>query len=284
LALKEQTGECAVENSCELLVREWATLNALLHENIVKLEGICADSDAPVFNKRFLATQVLETSLPVLIYTSEMNSLLTPLLTVQLADDIACGLAYMHSLYILHGDIKSANVLVDINSKPRAIARICDFGHAAVRVGPRFQKRMCTFGWASPESLRDADTDLSSDVWSWAVVVWEMYVREMPWKGCCHAQLVVAVGYCGLSPSGFKGSRIPRRVKAEKMMNSLCEECWKFDPLDRPNMNKVMHAVKLEGKSSAFQAFLEMQSLLRGYLAMCMRFKRYKVIKRPYIL
>ena len=266
VALKEQVGSAAqLENSCEL-IREWATLNALPHENIVKLEGICADTNAPLFNKRYLATALLEASLPSLIYNNDGYGPapdLTPLLTIQLAGDIASGLAHMHSLHLLHGDIKSPNVLVDLRTKDRPVGRLCDFGHAAIRVGPRPQRRMCTFGWAAPESLRDAETDLSADVWSWATVVWEMYVREMPWKGCTHAQMAVAVGHCGLDPSGQLGRVMPERVRAERKMATLCKECWSVDPGKRPRMEKVLHVVDKLGRISASRAVVQLQSLLQ---------------------
>lgn len=266
VALKEQIGSQAqLENSCEL-IREWATLNALPHENIVKLEGICADANAPLFNKRYLATALIEASLPSLIYNADGYGPapdLTPLLTIQLAGDIASGLAHMHSLHLLHGDIKSPNVLVDLRTKDRPVGRLCDFGHAAIRVGPRPQRRMCTFGWASPESLRDGETDTSADVWSWATVVWEMYVKEMPWKACTHAQMVVAVGHCGLDPSGQRGVNIPERVKAERKMAQLCRECWSLDPLKRPTMEKVLHVVDKLGRKSASRAVAQLQSLLQ---------------------
>ena len=266
VALKEQVGSSAqLENSCEL-IREWATLNALPHENIVKLEGICADTNAPLFNKRYLATALVEASLPSLIYNADGYGPapdLTPLLTIQLAGDIASGLGHMHSLNLLHGDIKSPNVLVDLKTKDRPIARLCDLGHAAIRIGPRPQRRMCTFGWASPESLRDAETDTSADVWSWAVVCWEMYVKQMPWKGCTHAQMVLAVGYCGLPPSGQKGLHIPERVRAERKMGILCRQCWQLDPLQRPSMDRILHVVDKLGRISVNQAVVELQSLLQ---------------------
>lgn len=266
VALKEQVGSGAqLENSCEL-VREWATLNALAHENIVRLEGICADESAPMFNKRYLATALIEASLPSLIYSKDPYGQappLTPLLTIQLAGDIASGLAHMHSLDLMHGDIKSPNVLVDIRTRDRPIARLCDFGHAAIRVGPRPQRRMCTFGWASPESLRDADTDKAADVWSWATVCWEMYVKEVPWKGCSHPQMLVAVGYCGLDPSGFKNQGIPQRVKAERKMAKLCAKCWDVDPLKRPTMDRVLNVVDKLSRTSAQQAVIQLESLLQ---------------------
>ena len=266
VALKEQVGSGALlENSCEL-VREWATLNAIPHENIVKLEGICADTNAPMFNKRFLATALIEASLPSLIYARDSFGPappLTPLLTIQLAGDIASGLAHMHSLHLLHGDIKSPNILVDIRTRDRAVARICDFGHAAIRVGPRPQRRMCTFGWAAPESLRDAETDVSADVWSWAVVVWEMYVREIPWRNCSHPQMLAAVGFCGLSPSGFQGQRIPERVTVERKISKFANLCWNTDPAKRPTMNRVLHVVDKLGRFTNSQAAVDIQALLQ---------------------
>ena len=266
VALKEQVGRGAqLENSCEL-VREWATLNALPHENIVRLEGICADENAPMFNKRYLATALIEASLPSLIYSKDPYGhapSLTPLLTIQLAGDIASGLAHMHSLDLMHGDIKSPNVLVDIRTRDRPIARLCDFGHAAIRVGPRPQRRMCTFGWASPESLRDADTDKAADVWSWATVCWEMYVKEVPWNQCSHPQMLVAVGYCGLDPSGFRNLGIPQRVKAERKMAKLCAKCWVVNPLKRPTMDRVLNIVDKLSRISAQQAVIQLESLLQ---------------------
>jgi len=265
VALKEQVGGGALmENSCEL-VREWATLNALPHENIVKLEGICADTDAPMFNKRYLATALIEASLPSLIYREQYSQApeLTPLLILRLAGDIASGLSHMHSMNIMHGDIKSPNVLVDLRTSNRPTGRICDFGHAAIRIGPRPQRRMCTFGWASPESLRDSETDLSSDVWSWAVVVWEMYLKEIPWKSCSHPQMLAAVGYCGLDPSGYMDMHIPVRLKAEKKFSEICKKCFAFDPALRPSMSRVLKFVDKLGRYTARKTWDNMHSLLQ---------------------
>lgn len=266
VALKEQVGSgILLENACEL-VREWATLNALPHENIVRLEGICADTDAPVFNKRYLATALIEASLPSLIYANDAFGpapKLTPLLTIQLAGDVASGLAHMHSLHILHGDIKSPNILVDIRTRDRPVARICDFGHAAIRIGPRPQRRMCTFGWASPESLRDGETDCKSDVWSWAVVVWEMYVGEIPWKARSHPQMLAAVGYCGLNPGAHTDNHIPTRVLAECKISKLTLACWQMNPKVRPSMNRILRIVDKLGRITATRVVENMQALLQ---------------------
>lgn len=139
LALKEQVGsETTLENATELL-RESYVLHAVCgHRNVVSLAGIAADPDTETYSGRFLATQLLESSLPAVIYgpTSTDSVVLDSKAVHGFALDIACGLAYMHRHSLVHGDVKSPNVLVDLRTTPPT-AKLCDFGHSANRIVPR---------------------------------------------------------------------------------------------------------------------------------------------------
>mmetsp|Transcript_11517 Transcript_11517/g.22002 ORF Transcript_11517/g.22002 Transcript_11517/m.22002 type:complete len:352 (+) Transcript_11517:81-1136(+) len=72
--------------------------------------------------------------------------------------DIAHALEYLHSQGILHGDVKSANVLLDRSvGSHELVAKLCDFG-AAEWVGEAGKRRrsvpaVCTPVWAAPEVL-----------------------------------------------------------------------------------------------------------------------------------
>ncbi|KAF4658457.1 hypothetical protein FOL46_006948, partial [Perkinsus olseni] len=156
--------------------------------------------------------------------------------------DIACGLAYMHRHYLIHGDVKSPNVLVDLRSEPPT-AKLCDFGHSASRVVPRYQRRMCTFGWASPESLRDDDISTPSDVWSWACIVWEMVNREIPWRMCSHSEMVAAVGMCGLHPGRYIGNGCIN-AKMSPLLKRMTERCWVYNPGHRVTMQRCVKALR----------------------------------------
>ncbi|KIO23712.1 hypothetical protein M407DRAFT_77776 [Tulasnella calospora MUT 4182] len=92
--------------------------------------------------------------------------------------DAAKGLQYLHSRVppICHGDIKGSNVLIKYDGR----AAICDFGLAQV-LDEEFERLASqtihrgTIRWTSPERLDDnGPLTPSSDVWSWAWLIWEV--------------------------------------------------------------------------------------------------------------
>ena len=245
LALKEPIGgKQKTENASEV-AREFSVLNALSaikHPNIVSLQGIMADPSRPSFENVYLATVLADLCLPTLIYGNSKGIQLNAKTLFRLSHDVANGLAYIHQVHMIHGDIKSPNVLL-CHQRGFSVAKICDFGHAGVRSGPRTQKRMCTFGWASPESVRDHETCQASDIWSFGVLMWEMAVREVPWCSCGHPYICVAVGYCGLSPESHKGKSVEKPQHTPSLQgvalvqrtqfSQLLRKCCQFEPKER---------------------------------------------------
>ncbi|KAG8989356.1 hypothetical protein FRB93_003655 [Tulasnella sp. JGI-2019a] len=98
---------------------------------------------------------------------------------VQLIHEIALGILYIHGKNIVHGDLKSVNVLIDDALK----ARIADFGlseikhHAtsslAIQNSEAFNIGAGTLRYMAPEALR-GDIDKASDVYAFAMTVYEV--------------------------------------------------------------------------------------------------------------
>ena len=103
---------------------------------------------------------------------------------VQIASGLWHGLKYLHSLSIVHRDIKPANILITFMAT--MIVVIADLGLAAdttspsTSAGAQLTAHVCTDGYAAPELLAvrkvedAASYDLSVDVWSAAVVTYEV--------------------------------------------------------------------------------------------------------------
>lgn len=96
----------------------------------------------------------------------------------RIAGEIAHGLSYVHSLGIIHCDIKSENVLLT----KKLEAKLCDFGSAMTAEDKQRQKpSIGTDEYTAPEFLKDATAySPGSDIYSLGVVMWEMAAAPKP--------------------------------------------------------------------------------------------------------
>ena len=101
---------------------------------------------------------------------------------LNVAVQIAQGLAKAHERTIIHRDIKPANVLITKDG----LVKIVDFGLAKLSGGTKLTRTGTTPGtvsYMSPEQLKGDDVDLRSDIWALGVVMYEMVTGETPFKG-----------------------------------------------------------------------------------------------------
>ncbi|KAL8128896.1 hypothetical protein V2J09_018051 [Rumex salicifolius] len=123
-------------------------------------------------------------------------------LILTIARDLACGLKELHSKHIIHRDIKSENVLIDLGSKKddgSPLVKICDFDRA---VPLRSSLHSCCIShigihtpdvcvgtprWMAPEVLHAMHErnpyGLEVDVWSYGCLLLELLTLQVPYFG-----------------------------------------------------------------------------------------------------
>ncbi len=101
---------------------------------------------------------------------------------LEIAGQVCEGLAEAHAKGIVHRDIKPGNILLTLKRQ----VKITDFGLAAIGGQTRITISGTSLGtpaYMSPEQARGLETDRRTDIWSLAVVLYEMVSGRLPFSG-----------------------------------------------------------------------------------------------------
>ena len=202
--------------------REEFTLmkNLRPHRNIVQVLGVCLDPLSIV--TEFVAGgslySFLHSSLP-----------LNGELLFKIIRGITSGMVHLEAEGVVHRDLAARNVLLTEDKE----AKISDFGMSRSLGGQTAKKTQTDVGpirWMAIESLTSQVYSSKSDVWAWAVTMYEILTRQDPYPGKEVTQVVIAVR---------EGYRMDVPTIAGKELADLIKECWAERPQDRPTFAQI---------------------------------------------
>ncbi|KAK9842451.1 hypothetical protein WJX81_000763 [Elliptochloris bilobata] len=163
--------------------------------------------------------------------------------------DIAAGMDYLHSLGILHSDLKAANVLL-MTVTPSAfdprgcVCKVADMGCARIVEQGRTHVSTTTYGtvaYMPPEMLQHGKLNKAVDVYSFAMIMVELYTGERLFKGMEAHQVMYTV---------FSGRRPACNLDAmPPAFAALLQQCWATDPAARPSFSEIIPRVHMEAWS-----------------------------------
>jgi hypothetical protein len=154
----------------------------LRSSRIVLLLGIVDDPHAPALVLEFMAAGSLCDLLRRVI--SGRSPVPSPWVLLQIYLDVLVGLEYLHlEARVIHRDLKSANVMLDTSSEPRA--KLTDFGLARTKSCSRSTAASSagTSNWTAPEIFNHEGHSYATDVYSAGCVLFEVLTGKEPWEG-----------------------------------------------------------------------------------------------------
>jgi len=220
----------------ERFMREAVLTRRLRHPNAIRVDDIDrAEDGCPFMVMEFLEGQTLH---EVLHYEGPLPYARTRTIAAQ----VASALHAAHETGIIHRDIKPANITI-LKTRDGDVAKVLDFGiaklkEAKIQYAFENEYTLTTAGmivgtpaYVSPEQAmgkRGNELDSRSDVYSFAVVVYQMLTNKLPVQADSEEQFVVA--HATIAPDHITKylSDLPSPV-AEIIMR-----CLSKDPNDRP--------------------------------------------------
>ncbi|XP_059172052.1 activated Cdc42 kinase-like [Physella acuta] len=233
VAVKKLSRE-RVNTGTQNFLKEAAIMQDVDHDHIVRMYGVVLDTDDSLMMVTELAPM-----------RSLLECLKDPMLRVDLqiprlcdyAQQVSDGMSYLESKRLVHRDLAARNILVFTKN----LVKISDLGLSRILGAGQdyYQSKFSVslklpIAWCAPECINYLKFTTASDVWSFGVLLWEMFTYGFqPWAGMNGQQILEVI-------DGPNSQYLEQPDLCTNEMYQLMKECWEHDPDARPTFASIL--------------------------------------------
>ncbi|KAM3620409.1 uncharacterized protein V6R79_022810 [Siganus canaliculatus] len=221
-----KTIKCDV--TAQLFLQETAVMTKLQHKNLVRLLGVILHK-----GNCQIVTELMTKGNLVNFLRTRGRSVLNSAQLLHFALDVCEGMEYLEAKKLVHRDLAARNVLLSDDS----VAKISDFGLTKVDSKVSDNAKL-PVKWTAPEALKKEKFSTKSDVWSYGVLLWEIYSfgrQPYPKMTLTEVKEQVEAGYRMEPPENC-----PVGVYA------IMRICWEQEPRRRLAFHKLREKLEQE--------------------------------------
>src|SRR5262249_13437521 len=164
-------------------LREARAAASVRHPNVASVFHLGRTGDSYFYAMEFAEGETLEKLI-------KRSGRLQVKLALEIATQVAAGLAAVHEQNLVHRDIKPTNIMVRLKEERSVTAKIIDLGLAKTVDESASEAGISSPGafagtpeFASPEQFGGLGVDIRSDLYSLGVTLWEMVTGKPPFQG-----------------------------------------------------------------------------------------------------
>uniref|UniRef100_A0A8D2IY83 Tyrosine-protein kinase Tec n=1 Tax=Varanus komodoensis TaxID=61221 RepID=A0A8D2IY83_VARKO len=195
----------------EDFIEEAKVMMRLTHPKLVQLYGVCTQQ-RPIY----IVTEFMEHGC-LLNYLRQRRGHFSKDILLTMCQDVCEGMEYLESNSFIHRDLAARNCLV----KESGVVKVSDFGMTRYVLDDQYTSSSGAkfpVKWCPPEVFNYSRFSSKSDVWSFGVLMWEVFTEgKMPFETNTNYEVVTMIS---------QGHRLFRPKLASKHVYDVMMVCW----------------------------------------------------------
>uniref|UniRef100_A0AAR2KL76 Receptor-interacting serine/threonine-protein kinase 2 n=1 Tax=Pygocentrus nattereri TaxID=42514 RepID=A0AAR2KL76_PYGNA len=268
------------ERNC--LLKEAEVLHKARFNHIIQIFGVCNEPEFFCIVTEYMTNG----SLDELLHEKNMYPVVAWPLRLRILYEIALGVNFLHNMTppLLHHDLKTQNILLDGEYH----VKIADFGLSKWRQlsiskgsGSKPAEMGGTVIYMPPEEYepnKSRRADVKQDMYSYAIIMWEVLSRRIPFEDATNPMQIMFSVLRGLRPDTGPDS-LPTEIPSRETLISLMTNGWTANPDERPSFLSCL--IELEPMLRRFDEIDVLEAVLevkRSKVSNCQKRRRHKFL------